>query len=172
MSAPGRPKGEYRKAKPEGTPVNEAQRVPPHIARVAAFYETLTRASLAELATVYAAQARFVDPFNDVRGHAALRAVFEHMFDALDAPRFEIVDALGDAGQGFLTWNFSFRRHAQRATLTIHGASHLRFDAEGRVTLHRDYWDAAHQVYERVPLLGAVLRGLRRRLGAPAGGAR
>ena len=94
------------------------------------------------------------------------------MFDALDAPRFEIVDALGDAGQGFLTWNFSFRRHAQRATLTIHGASHLRFDTEGRVTLHRDYWDAAHQVYERVPLLGAVLRALRRRLGAPAGGAR
>lgn len=139
----------------------------PHIERVVAFYETLTRESLAELATVYAEGARFIDPFNDIRGHAALRAVFEHMFDTLDAPRFKIVDALGDAEQGFITWDFSFRRHGHGATLSIHGASHLHFDADGRVTLHRDYWDAAQQVYERVPLLGAVLRGLRRRLAAP-----
>ncbi len=139
---------------------------PPHIERVVAFYETLTRASIADLATVYAADARFVDPFNDVRGEAALRAIFEHMFETLEEPRFKIVDALGDAEQGFLTWDFSFRRHGHSATLSIHGASHLRFDADGRVTLHRDYWDAAQQVYERVPLLGAVLRWLRRRLAA------
>lgn len=136
----------------------------PHIERVVAFYETMTRASLADLATVYAEDARFIDPFNDVRGHAALRAIFEHMFDTLEAPSFKIVDALGNAEQSFLTWDFSFRRQGHDTTLTIHGASHLRFDADGRVTLHRDYWDAAQQVYERVPMLGAVLRWLRRRL--------
>lgn len=139
----------------------------PHIENVAAFYETLTRDSLAGLAQVYTEDARFIDPFNDVRGERALRAVFEHMFDTLEAPRFKIVDALGDARQGFLTWEFSFRRRGHSATLAIHGASHLHFAADGRVTLHRDYWDAAQQVYERVPVLGAVLRWLRERIAAP-----
>lgn len=138
----------------------------PHIGRVITAYESLTPATLADLVSVYAEDARFIDPFNDVRGHGALRSVFEHMFEALDAPRFQIVDALGDAAQAFLTWDFSFRRRGHDETLTIRGASHLHFDTKGRVTLHRDYWDAAQQVYERVPLLGALLRWLRRRLAA------
>lgn len=139
----------------------------PHIERVVTAYEGLAPATLAELVSVYTEDARFIDPFNDIRGHDALRLVFEHMFATLEAPRFQIVGALGDVEQAFLTWNFTFRRRGHDQTLTIHGASHLRFDAEGRVTLHRDYWDAARQVYERVPLLGAVLRWLRRRLAAP-----
>jgi hypothetical protein len=38
--------------------------------------------------------ARFIDPFNDVAGHAGIRRVFEHMFATLDEPRFEVVQAL------------------------------------------------------------------------------
>jgi steroid delta-isomerase len=38
---------------------------------------------------------------------------------------------------------------------------------DGRVVYHRDYWDAAGELYERIPLLGALMRGVRRRLRAP-----
>jgi hypothetical protein len=33
--------------------------------------------------------------------------------------------------------------------------------------LHLDHWDAAAQVYEQIPLLGSVLRVLRRKLSLP-----
>ena len=39
---------------------------------------------------------------------------------------------------------------------------HLRFDGAGRVTLHRDYWDAAEELYAKLPLLGCLMRGLAR----------
>ena len=42
--------------------------------------------------------------------------------------------------------------------------SHLRFAADGRIAYHRDYWDAAEEVYEKVPLLGGLLRRIKRRL--------
>jgi len=42
--------------------------VPAHVARLIAFFETLTPHSLAGLADIYAADARFKDPFNDVQG--------------------------------------------------------------------------------------------------------
>ena len=48
--------------------------------------------------------------------------------------------------------------------MTIHGASHLRFGADGRVVVHRDYWDAAEELYEKLPLVGALMRWLKRRL--------
>jgi hypothetical protein len=34
---------------------------------------------------------------------------------------------------------------------------------------HRDYWDAAEELYETLPLLGTLLRALRSRLRAPQG---
>ena len=45
----------------------------------------------------------------------------------------------------------------------IVGATRLRFDAQGRVAEHRDYWDAAQELYEKLPLIGSVLRAIRRR---------
>jgi len=46
------------------------------------------------------------------------------------------------------------------------GASHLLLDADGRITSHRDYWDAAEELYEKLPVLGALMRILKRRAQA------
>jgi len=34
--------------------------------------------------------------------------------------------------------------------------------------LHRDYWDAAQELYEKFPVIGWVLRHLRKRLASPS----
>lgn len=136
------------------------------VAKVVAFYETLTTGTLAQLESVYADDARFIDPFNDVTGHVGIRGVFVHMFATLDAPRFEVVHSVTEGDHCFLTWNFSFRRKGRPNPAVIHGASHLRFAADGRIGMHRDYWDPARELYEDLPVLGAIMRWLRRRLAA------
>ena len=146
---------------PAGTP-------DPRAAKVAAYFEAITPGTLAQLDSVYAEGARFVDPFNDVVGHAAIRRVFDHMFATLDAPRFDIVGTLTEGDQCFMLWNFSFRRRGRSGATVIHGASHLRFGADGRIASHRDYWDPARELYEGLPVLGALMRWLRRRLSAHA----
>ena len=47
----------------------------------------------------------------------------------------------------------------------IHGTSHIRFAADGRVQYHRDYWDAAGELYEQLPLVGLLMRFLKKRAG-------
>jgi hypothetical protein len=42
-------------------------------------------------------------------------------------------------------------------------APHLQLDRDGRIRAHRDDWDPAEEVYERQPILGALMRWLRRR---------
>lgn len=139
----------------------------PRTARVATCFETLRPDSLDALLELYAEDARFKDPFNDVRGRRAIRAIFAHMFATLSEPRFAITDALTQDDQAFLTWRFSFGRSGSSTRLTIHGATQLRYDAQGRVSLHRDYWDAAEELYAHLPLLGPLMRWLRRHLSAP-----
>ena len=64
-----------------------------------------------------------------------------------------------------MTWEFRFQfRNYQIGTeQVILGASHLVFDALGLVVLHRDYWDAAEELYEKLPLVGGLMRWLKRR---------
>ncbi len=82
-------------------------------------------------------------------------------------PRFVVHEAVLQGEQCFLTWDFLFRtRKGGSAPITVRGASHLRFGADGRITLHRDYWDAAEELYEKLPLLGMLMRWLKRRVNA------
>ena len=132
---------------------------------VVQWFEHLTPASVQELSTYYAADARFKDPFNDVTGIPAIAAIFAHMFDALIAPRFVVTGRVAQGRQCFLTWEFrfGFRSFHQGREQVILGASHLVFDAAGKVQLHRDYWDAAEELYEKLPLVGGLMRWLKRR---------
>lgn len=131
---------------------------------LARFYEGLSPRDLDRLPAFYAADARFKDPFNEVQGLAAIRGIFSHMFTALHEPRFVVTQQLVDGLQAFLVWEFRFRmRRFDTTTIqVIRGGSHLVLDAQGKVTLHRDYWDAAEELYEKLPGLGALMRWLRR----------
>ena len=133
--------------------------------RLARYFETLDPQSVAEVARYYTEDARFKDPFNDVTGVAAIRHIFAHMFQALEQPRFVITGQVVQAQQCFMTWEFrfgfkNFRKGEQQVIL---GASHLVFTDAGQVTLHRDYWDAAEELYEKLPLVGGLMRWLKRR---------
>ena len=132
---------------------------------VARYFETLTPISVAALETYYDPQARFKDPFNQVQGVAAIRHIFEHMFVALDAPRFIITGQVAQGRQCFMTWEFRFRfkRFLRGTEQTILGTSHLVFSEQGLITLHRDYWDAAEELYEKLPVVGSLMRWLKRR---------
>ena len=133
-------------------------------ARVRAFFESISPASLARIDEVYAADAYFKDPFNEVRGVEAVRRIFEHMFEQVERPRFVVREVVAAGDGAFLTWDFAFRaRRLGEGEQVIHGASHLRFGADGRVSYHRDYWDAAEELYEKIPFLGGLMRAVKRR---------
>lgn len=130
------------------------------------FFETLRRENLVGLADLLAPKARFKDPFNDVRGVGAIRAVFEDMFKRTIDPHFVVTDrVLGDAC-AYIRWGMYFRLRTDEPLRCIEGVSRIVFDAQGRVTEHVDYWDAAGQLYEKLPLIGAAMRWLGRRIAA------
>lgn len=134
------------------------------VQRIIERFESLAEADVARLGELYAPDAAFKDPFNEVRGSAAIEAVFRHMFVALESPRFVVHDAIVQGDQCFLRWDFLFRmRRFRRDEQCVRGSSHLRLGADGRITEHRDYWDVAEELYEKLPLLGALMRWLKRR---------
>jgi steroid Delta-isomerase len=138
-----------------------------HVARLVNFYETLTEQSLPQLHDLYTADAYFKDPFNEVRDVVAIEKIFAHMFVASDKPRFIVHTKIVQDHEVFLAWDFKFhiRKFRPHIEQTIRGGSHVRFDAAGRVIFHRDYWDAAEELYEKFPVIGGLMRFLKKRVG-------
>lgn len=136
----------------------------PAVQRIVTFFEGLSPADLPRMAAIYTEDALFKDPFNQVAGVAAIQRIFEHMFVSLDGPRFVIRDAIVQGNQCFLSWDFIFRmKRFSREEQVVRGGSHLRLAADGRISEHRDYWDVAEELYEKLPVLGALMRWLKRR---------
>ena len=128
-----------------------------------AFYETLTPADVARFPEFYAKEAYFKDPFNEVSGIVFIQKIFRHMFEQVGVPQFVVDEKIVDANGAMLVWRFHFRigpRYCK--ALTLRGVSHLKFDADGKVNYHRDYWDAAEELYMKLPGLGLLMRGLQK----------
>jgi steroid delta-isomerase len=148
------------------TPVSVLASASPHaddLRRLVIFFEALTVDNAKLVDTIYSDDAFFKDPFNEVTGTAEIRRLFEHMFHQVDGPRFIVTTQVLQGDQAFLTWDFIFRmKRFSRAEQCIRGATHLRFNADGKCCLHRDYWDAAEELYEKLPVLGGLMRVLKK----------
>ncbi len=128
-----------------------------------AYYQGLGPDTLGALKELYAEDAWFKDPFHEFCGRDRLMDVYREMFRNLQEPRFKILKQIVDHDQAVLIWDFRFRFRGKE--WCIHGSTHFGFNAEGLVVRHRDYWDAAEELYEKLPMLGALLRMIRKRIG-------
>jgi steroid delta-isomerase len=134
--------------------------------RIVLAFETLTLESVETLDALYAPEARFKDPFNEVQGLDAIQRIFRDMFAHTEQPRFVITERIEQGAQCFLTWefHFAFKSFRQGQAQCVRGGSHLVLDADGRIAMHRDYWDAAEELYEKLPLIGALMRWFKRKV--------
>jgi hypothetical protein len=135
------------------------------VEKIVVFFESLTPESLDRIGEFYTEQAFFKDPFNEVRGLPEVQRIFRHMYTALHEPRFVVTARVLEGDQCFLTWDFLFRFKSfnSEQTQTVRGCSHLKLASDGRILYHRDYWDAAEELYEKLPLVGGLMRWLKKR---------
>ncbi|MFO0295804.1 MAG: nuclear transport factor 2 family protein [Rhodospirillales bacterium] len=127
------------------------------------YFETLTRETLPDIAGLATPGMRFRDPFNDVRGIDDVVRLLGSMY-AHGTPRFEVLDrALGQSA-GYILWRFTNDPGGGRAPWIIVGMSEVHFAPDGRISEHIDHWDAGGQFYAHIPVLGWLIRLVRRRL--------
>jgi hypothetical protein len=119
------------------------------------------------LDATYAEDVWFNDTLKTLEGRAALAPYLRHSAQAVEACRVEVHEICGN-GQGdyYARWSMMirFRRFARGRDTHSIGMSQLRFDASGRVVFHQDFWNAAEGLYQHVPLLGAAIRAIQRRV--------
>jgi steroid Delta-isomerase len=127
-------------------------------------YETMSVDDLSHLERFFTSNARFKDPFNDVQGLDKIHRVFDNMFSDLDYPTFSIDEAFLNDDIAYLKWRFNAQLKGKQ--IAIVGLSRVVFNDQGLVSEHIDYWDASEQFYMKLPVIGAVLRFIQRKVSA------
>ena len=125
------------------------------------FLETMTAANLSALREHCHADVHFRDPFNNVRGVDRYIRIMEETFENLKDVRFEIIEKAYYDDGAFLKWHFHFRlgKEPEKIVGVTQGKA-----KEGRIIAHLDYWDAGERIYAKVPVVGGLIRFMRRKL--------
>lgn len=141
----------------------------PHHQHYIDYFAQLKKEDLARIPQLFTPDARFKDPFNDVKGVAAIHQIFEHMFITTVDPKFVVRYAAPTESDGddvlLLVWDFTFQTKRAK-DFAWQGSSKIMFDEAGLATEHIDYWDPAESIYESLPLIGAVIRFLKSKLAS------
>ena len=107
---------------------------------------------------LYTRDAFFKDGYKEVKGVEAIETYFIATTKAVVSCTFDITDVSVHEGNYYFRWvmKLTIKRDKDNPMEQI-GMSHIRFGPDGKVIFHADYWDTSI-VFERVPVLGAIIR--------------
>jgi hypothetical protein len=113
----------------------------------------------------YADDAYFNDGFVELEGAAAIADYLARSAGHTAAIDVDVEHLVQADGEVYIRWVMRFDTAGSRSrTIVAPGISHLRFDADGRIVYHHDYWDASGALAAFVPLVPSILDAVRKRL--------
>ncbi len=153
------PDADYRKALsdtlavPHPAPGSEVEAQA--LARVQQLFGAYTAENLAKnVRNVYADQLYFRDAFKQFTSAAEIEHYMLEGVKNLRSCSFEFEPPVSRGPDHFLRWTMvvNLKRDKPEVVERSLGMSHLRFNAEGKVIFHQDYWDPTDVVYTRIPV--------------------
>jgi hypothetical protein len=147
---------------PKGSPAEKES-----IARFENFLGNLDeKTAREETEKVYAPDAFLNDTLKTLHGSPAIRQYFIKTAQGLESMKVTFNDVAVSDRNYYFRWIMETRMKnlAKGKTVRTIGVTMIRFDPEGRVILHQDFWDSAQGVWGHVPLLGTAIRWIQAKL--------
>ncbi|MCG6202078.1 nuclear transport factor 2 family protein [Psychromonas antarctica] len=138
----------------------------PVLANFCRIYQSLSRDNLHQLKAVYSQHVEFVDAVEKIQGIDALTAYFEHLYENMKYCRFIIDNMVEQNGQACLIWRMEYAHHKINSgkMISVDGCSFVKFS--DKIDFHRDYVDMGQMLYEHLPVIGRVIKGIKSKVKA------
>lgn len=134
--------------------------------KLANFLETMKEESLHEIDSLYAEKLDFKDPINTASDREHLKSIERDLFKQLNEVTFVVSSKQEGESEGFVSWVMRYKFRLWKREIT--GVSHIKWNAEGKITYQHDYWDASFGVYGEFPPLGFLMKLIKKMVSVKA----
>lgn len=137
------------------------------LARLQDFLSEMTAERIrSDIRDVYAPDVFMNDTLRTLEG---VDEVEEYLLETVARTSFVRVrfdDIARSGGDYYLRWFMEYQSDRINGGNVVEsiGMTHIRFNADGRVILHQDYWDSGDGLFGRVPVVGWMIRSLKSRM--------
>lgn len=135
--------------------------------RVESLFTNYTEENIREKVTeVYAEKVYFRDAFKQFDRSSEIRDYFLHGLDPLSAAEFEFRKIIRSGDEFYIDWlmRLDFEKTPEGSWEESIGMTHMRFNSEGRIIFHQDYWDPTDIVYKRIPIAKQLINFVKNRM--------
>ena len=166
------PDADYQQALESTDPKKYIQNASPAdkdamIKRVVALFSDYSKDNLSENVTrVYATDVYFRDAFKQ---YSSSEDILDYMLTGLKPlhqAEFIFNRVARSGGDYYFDWTrrLDFKKTPPGTWEESIGVSHMRFNSEGKIIFHQDYWDPTDIVYRRIPLVKQLIAFVKNRL--------
>lgn len=131
------------------------------------FFNGFNKDTMELVDAFYAPNAHFLDPVVDLKGRDAIRGYYANLYANVISIRFEFSGEVtqGDEKVAFWTMVLRHKKLQGGKEVRVIGNSHFKFDPEtGQALYHRDTFDMGEFIYEGLPVVGSVIRYVKRKM--------
>ena len=146
-----------------GTPEEQAA-----LARFTNFLKNVGNQDFIEknTAKTYAAEAYLDDTIVTHYGPDEIKKYFLATAETMTGFEVQILDQARSGPDHYIRWKMIFSAPKLGNGTPIHsiGMSQVRFNEEGQVAFHQDFWDSGKNIYGQIPIVGGVISIIRNRM--------
>ena len=119
-------------------------------------------------AKAYAPDAYLDDTLVVHRGACEIEEYFVKTSETMTSYQVTIDDVARSGPDHYVRWTMVFAAPALAGGKPVHstGISQIRFNREGKVAFHQDFWDSGKNFYAHLPVVGGAVGYVRKRLAS------
>jgi hypothetical protein len=132
------------------------------------YFAGMTGASVRDqTASVYAPEAYLNDTLVGIDGSKSIEAYFAHTIERAQLLKVEFLERAPVGTDWYVRWRMTVVAEGLNGgePVVTYGVTQFRFDSQGRVLIHKDFWDAGSGFYEQLPGLGRLIGWIRGAVG-------
>ena len=126
----------------------------------------LSKLSFTKISYLFSCAIDFNDTLKTLRGVEDIEEYLLETAHTVTSISVEFDDVARSGQDHYFRWRMDFQAPKLRKGETIRtiGITQIRFNNEGKVVLHQDFWDSTAGLFEHLPVTNQIVNAVKKRL--------
>jgi hypothetical protein len=129
------------------------------------FFDKLSKDNMQLVDEFYDSKIEFIDSVGSINGTEKIKAYYSNMYQNVKSIKFDYSQFYESENSVVAIWKMTLQTDKLNGgdPFTVDGNSIIKFGANGKAIYHRDYFDMGAFIYERLPVIGFVIKKIKDR---------